>query len=222
MKNIFLLLPIFLFLLTACDSGSSENNGENNGENGVVTDDANGEVKIDGKKYKLPEVKKCQKPETVRDLSSGMQKIFYQMNADNSASLAVFGGMAGLKIGKKEAVVIVDFMQYKDMNCEEKARYGVGVRLFLHIKKSFKGLDVNNLPQLAANAQLGKATVQYTIKTIGVTGPKINDLIPRSATNVFDVDGYASVINAVDKIQNLIKDNVEGVVIDPQLIPIVD
>ena len=114
----------------------------------------------------------------------------------------------------------MDFTQFKDINCEEKARYGVGVRLFLKIKKSFKGLDLNNLPHLAANVQLGKASVEYRIQTLGITGDKINALIPRSATNNFDVDGYANVVNAVDEIQALIKDGVEGVVIDPQQMPL--
>lgn len=218
------MLPLFILFFAACDNagGAQNNGGDNtNTENNGNTEEP-GEVKIDAKNYKLPEVKKCAKPETVRELSSGMQKVFYQVNSDNAASLSLFGGASGIRIGKKETVVIVDFMQYKDMNCEEKARYGVGVRLFLTIKKSYKGLDVNNLPQVAASAQLGKATVQYKLMTIGITGPKINDLIPRSATNVFDVEGYANVVSAVDKIQNLIKDNIDGVVIDPQLIPLVE
>ncbi len=213
-KFLFLIAACLLFV--ACNPTGGNSNNENNGQT------EEGLPEIDTKEYKLPDVKKCQKPQTVRELSGGMQKLFYQVNTDNSASLALFGGASGLKIGKKEIVVIVDFMQYKDLNCEEKARYGVGVRLFLHIKKAFKGLDLNNLPHLAANVQLGKASVQYVIRTIGVTGDKINALIPRSATNNFDVDGYANVVSAVDKIQSLIKDGIDGVVIDPQLIPITD
>jgi len=175
------------------------------------------------KEYKLPEleIEKCQKPRTVKELSGGMQKVFYMFNADNAKNLSLFGGATGTKIGKKESIVIVDFMQHKDLNdCDEPTRYGLGVRLFLKVKKASRGIDLNNLPQLAASVQLGKASVQYTLQTIGVTGDKINALIPRSATNSFDVEGYAGVVNAVDKIQSLIKDGVDGVVIDPQLVPI--
>jgi len=174
---------------------------------------------VEVKEYKLPEVDKCQKPQTVRDLTSGMQKIFYQVNSDNAANLQLFGG-TGISIGKKQMVVIVDFMQYKDLNCEEKTRYGVGVRLFLKIKKAHKRLDLNNLPHLAANVQLGRASVEYIFKTIGVTGNKINALMPRSNTNNFDVEGYANVINAVDQVQSLVRDNIDGVVIAPQQIPL--
>lgn len=213
MRKILSLLAV-LFLFAACDNPGGGNNSNNSNVNEEIP------LEVKTQEYKLPEVEKCNKPKTVRELSSGMQKLFYQVNSDNSASLSLFGGAAGLKLGKKEIIVIVDFTQYKDLNCEEKARYGVGVRLFLKIKKAFNGLDLNNLPHLAANVQLGKVSVEYRIQTLGITGDKINDLIPRSAVNNFDVDGYATVVNAVDKIQRLIRDGVDGVIIDPQQMPL--
>lgn len=196
------------FLFISCDSDSTD-------EEGGAEQIAN----IDVKKYEIPEVKACQKPTTVRELSGGMQKIFYQINKDNAVNLSLFGG-SGISLGKKEMVVIVDFMQHKDLKCEDKdTRYGVGVRLFLHIKKVSRKIDLNDLPNLAASVQLGKASVQYVFKTIGVTGNKINSLIPRSSTNTFDVEGYAGVVSAVDQIQKLIRDDIDGVIIDPQQIP---
>jgi hypothetical protein len=210
LKNYLYLCLSSLLLFTACD---------NAGTDGDDADDGEQIANIDVKKYEIPEVKACQKPTTVRELSGGMQKIFYQINKDNEVNLALFGG-SGIRLGKKEMIVIVDFMQHKDLKCEDKeTRYGVGVRLFLHIKKASRKMDLNDLPNLAANVQLGKASVQYIIKTIGVTGDKINNLIPRSTTNTFDVEGYAGVVNAVDRIQQLIRDDIDGVIIDPQQIP---
>ncbi len=208
MQHSYLLLFLSLILFTACQSTENSESGD---EQMPV---------VNVKKYEMPEESKaCQKPRSVRELSGGMQKIFYQINKDNETNLSLFGG-SGIRLGKKEMVVIVDFMQHKDMECEGKTtRYGVGVRLFLHIKKANRKLQLNDLPNLAANVQLDKASVQYVLKTIGITGNKINSLIPRSATNSFDVDGYAGVINAVDQIQKLIRDDIEGVVIDPQPVP---
>ena len=217
------LTYLFLAIIFQACSGS---NAAPNIEEPIAPEELIPEAAL--KEYQLPEpepeiepeIKKCQKPQTVKELSGGMQKIFYMFNKDNAKNLSLFGGTAGTKLGKKESIVIVDFMQHKDLNdCDIPTRYGVGVRLFLKIKKASRGIDLNNLPQLAASVQLGKASVQYTLQTIGVTGDKINALIPRSATNSFDVEGYAGVINAVDKIQSLIKDGVEGVIIDPQLVP---
>jgi len=221
MQKILILIALLTFVF-ACDNNNSNEINIENYSAELIPETALKEY-ILPEPEKTKEVQKCQKPQTVKELSGGMQKIFYMFNANNSTNLSLFGGGTGVKIGKKESVVIVDFMQHKDLaDCEAPTRYGVGVRLFLKIKKANRGINLQNLPQLAANVQLGKATVQYNLKTIGITGDKINALIPRSATNTFDVEGYAGVINAVDKIQGLIKDGIEGVIIDPQLIPLTE
>ncbi|WCL80777.1 hypothetical protein PPO43_12430 [Saprospira sp. CCB-QB6] len=215
MIRIFSVLICCLFLFTACDQlpkGEDVSTAEDE-----IVDEQLPELEV--KEYKVVEPPQgCQLPKTVADLSSGLKKIFYQFNDKNQASLALFG--KSMQLGKKEVVVIVDYMQYKDMDCDEdKSRYGVGVRLFLHIEKANRKIDLNNLPQLAANVQLGRASVRYVFQTIGVTGPKINDLLPKSNTNTFDVEGYANVIHAVDQVQSLIRDGIEGVNIAPQAIP---
>lgn len=215
MIRTFSVLICCIFLFTACDQPSKE------GGDPVVDPDVSAEQlpEVEVKEYKVVEPPVgCQLPKTVADLSSGLKKIFYQFNNKNQASLALFG--RDMQLGKKEVVVIVDYMQYKDMDCDEdQSRYGVGVRLFLHIEKANRKIDLNNLPQLAANVQLGRASVRYVFQTIGVTGPKINDLLPKSNTNTFDVEGYANVIHAVDQVQSLIRDGIEGVNIAPQAIP---
>ena len=57
----------------------------------------------------------------------------------------------------------------------------------------------------------------YTISTIGITGDKVIDALPTGSN--FDVENYAKVVNSVDDIIRLAKDNVDGVVIEPQLLP---
>lgn len=207
----FSILIFALLLLTSCGQLAKEE-----GEGETVDEQM---PKVEVKEYKVvaPPVG-CQLPKTVADLDGGLKKIYYQFNKNNQGSLALFG--KEMQLGKKEVVVIVDYMQYKDMDCEEdQSRYGVGVRLFLHIEKASRKIDLNNLPQLAAHVQLGRASVRYIFQTIGVTGPKINDILPKSNTNTFDVEGYASVIRAVDQVQSLIRDGIDGVKIAPQAIP---
>lgn len=207
----FSVLIFALFLLTSCDQLAKE------GGEGETVDEQMPEVEVKEYKVVAPPAG-CQLPKTVADLDGGLKKIFYQFNKNNQGSLALFG--KEMQLGKKEMVVIVDYMQYKDMDCEEdQSRYGVGVRLFLHIEKASRKIDLNNLPQLAANVQLGRASVRYIFQTIGVTGPKINDILPKSNTNTFDVEGYANVIRAVDQVQSLIRDGIDGVNIAPQAIP---
>lgn len=207
----FSVLIFALFLLTSCDQLAKE------GGEVETVDEQMPEVEVKEYKVVAPPAG-CQFPKTVADLDGGLKKIYYQFNKNNQGSLALFG--KEMQLGKKEVVVIVDYMQYKDMDCEEdQSRYGVGVRLFLHIEKASRKIDLNNLPQLAAHVQLGRASVRYIFQTIGVTGPKINDILPKSNTNTFDVEGYASVIRAVDQVQSLIRDDIDGVKIAPQAIP---
>ena len=127
-------------------------------------------------------------------------------------------GYGGGELGKKETLLIVDFVQHKDIQCTDgkTQRYGVGARLFLHITKKKRGLNLT-LPQLAANVELDRAQVTYTISTIGITGSSVIDALPTGSN--FDVENYAKVINSVDNIIRLAKDNEDGVVIEPQLLP---
>lgn len=175
----------------------------------------------DVKEYERPSdaaEAKCPAPRTMRELSGGMKKLFYQFNSKNSANLALFG-VANVGLSKKEVMVIVDFVQYKDASCPGGSiRFGVGARLFLHIKQIQGGIKVTDLPKLAAGVELGKASVTYSVETIGITGDAIRAALPN--TGDFNVEAYGKVMSAVDRIQMLARDGQEGVVIDPQIIPI--
>ena len=216
-KTLFVLFCLALF---AC--GDKNANSEASGSQGSDALSPAELAKVE--EYALPAAelvrKKCEssKPKTMRELSGGMKKFFYQLTSDNKAGLTVFGANSA-KISKKEMMTIVDFIQYKDVTCGgERLRYGVGARLFLHVKNTSKGINVSDMGSLAAGVQLNKASVTYSVETIGVTGTKVSAVLP--GTGDFNVEAYGKVIRAVDEIQRLAADNVEGVVIDPQLIPI--
>jgi hypothetical protein len=157
------------------------------------------------------------RPRTMAELSGGLQKYFYKFTDDSNVNLDVFG-YGGGQLGKKELLLIVDWVQFKEQECSQgnRKRYGVGARLFLHITKKKRGVSLQ-LPTLAANVELDRAEVTYTISTIGITGDQVLDALPTGAT--FDVENYAKVINAVDRIITLARDNTDGVIIDPQLLP---
>ena len=229
-KIFFLSLLTASFFFQACNQDNNGGSG-NSGANTTSSQDGGGNnnggdaaVSAEGGNYVMPSEEviknKCAaaKPKTMKELSGGMKKLYYQLTKDNSASLNIFGA-GNINLGKKELLVIVDFVQYKDTNCGgESLRYGVGARLFLHVKKLGKGIKTNDLPHLAAGVQLGQASITYSIETIGITGSKISDVMP--GTGNFDVEAYAKVTKAVDDIQRLARDGQEGVVIDPQVIPV--
>lgn len=174
--------------------------------------------------YEKPKIasNRCNVPQRMADLTGGIRQLFYQMTAQNNTSLNLFG-VANISLGRKEMMVIVDFIQYKDTKCERKTvRYGVGTRLFLHVKKANLGgkTDYNNLEYLAANVQLGKATVEYSIQTVGITGEAVLDALPKTSNKSFDVSGYKEVMISIDKIRLMAKDGLNGVIIEPQIIPV--
>lgn len=207
-------------LFAACNNNES-NGGTTGGGTATVAGTEETVLPEVTKTYVLPKADDCARPASMGDLTSGIKKLFYMVTSNNDAGLKIFG--QGLSISKKEMLVVVDFVQYKDMNgCAEKVRYGVGARLRLHVKKANMGanFDFSNLKGLAAYCEIGKATVKYSIDVIGITGPKVLDALPRASDNNFDVDGYSQVMMAVDKIQNMAKDGIEGVTITPQIIPV--
>jgi hypothetical protein len=156
-------------------------------------------------------------PSKMKDLDGGIKKYFYKITQKDKLDLNIFG-YAGAELGKKDVLIIVDFVQYKELDCTDKKRtFGVGARLFLHIREVRHGINFTKLPQLAANVELGRVSVTYTLSTIGLTGDKILDALPQGSD--FTVENYAKVMNAIDQIIRLAKDDTKGVVIAPQLLP---
>ena len=217
MFKLYALIFGYLLIMASCNQATNSNSTKEDLTNTEGTDPQATDIK----NYKKPSesVKNnCAAPTNMRELSGGMEKLFYQFTSSNEANLSVFG-MASAKLSKKEVVVVVDFIQFKDMNCTgEKVRYGVGARLFLNIKKTQGGIKVTDLPKLAAGVELGRASVTYSIKVIGLTGDKVRAALPN--TGDFNVEAYGKVMSAVDKIQMLASDKEEGVIVEPQIIPV--
>ncbi|MEW7291055.1 hypothetical protein [Aquimarina sp. 2304DJ70-9] len=156
-------------------------------------------------------------PTNMAELTGGLKKYFYKFTSSTTVNLDALG-YGGGSLGKKEMLLMIDFVQHKEVQCDDgkSRKYGVGSRLFLHITKKKRGVNLT-LPQLAANVELNRAEVAYTISTIGIVGPSVIDALPTGSN--FDVENYAKVVNAVDNIIRLAKDNEEGVVVTPQLLP---
>lgn len=217
-----LCLCVIALLFAACGGGDA---GDPKGNNVAASGNEETPPPTEVKVYEKPKEEvienRCEVPQSMADLTGGIKQLFYQMTSQNGGALSLFG-MVNVSLGRKETMVIVDFIQYKDTKCEkENVRYGVGARLFLHVKKAHMGgkADYNNLEYLAANVQLGKATVEYSIQTVGITGDAVLAALPKTSNKSFDVSGYRDVMASIDNIRDMAKDGLEGVNIDPQIIP---
>ena len=157
------------------------------------------------------------RPRQMKDLTDGLEVRHVYFNKDSNVDLTLFGWL-GPKLENKQVLIMSDFLQHKNTLCTDgKVRkYGVGVRMFLFVSKKRKKVSLE-LPKLAANVELNRAKATYELKTLGLVGDKVLDALPKSGE--FNVENYANVIKAVDNIIRLAKDNTDGVIITPQLIP---
>ncbi len=221
MKNLntILITLISTILLIGCASIKQTNNTvSNDGELFTTLKLDSTFIKTKGIIKNTPFSNICENiPENMAELTGGIKKYFYKFSSKSSANLDAFG-YGGGSLENKETLLIVDFVQHKDIFCTDgkKRTFGVGARLFLKISKKKRNISFG-LPKLAANVELGKAEVEYTISTIGLTGDKILDVLPTG--NEFDVENYAKIVNSIDNIIKLAKDNTDGVNIEPQLLP---
>jgi|GEM_PF-6174948 hypothetical protein len=152
-------------------------------------------------------------PKNAEDLTSGIRYSAHYLEESDSESLSAFGYVSGSHTGTK-SIIIVDFILYKDVLCTNdqshltfKYRYAVGARLLLTIHTS-KGKVNISLAEIAAQVELNKAEVSYSLHTIGITGGTVVDTIAPLATTIlsgdFDVTGYTNILKAVDNIIQVI------------------
>lgn len=151
-------------------------------------------------------------PQRMSDLNGGIKKYFRKFSRDDQHKVDALG-WAGAKLAKKEVLIIYDYIQYTEVTGHV---YGVGARLFIHIRKTKSRVDLSSLTNIAANVQLNRASVTFDISTIGIVGDEISKVLPRS--NDFDVENYSAVMKSIDSIIRLAKDGQQGVQISPKLI----
>lgn len=139
-------------------------------------------------------------PTDKNGLTDGWNMFTYSIDRNAAAELNLY---AKAEINASDRVVLYHFMFYKDVthNGEVIGRCGSGVSLALKIS-NFKADMSLDLPIVAANAQLGQATVTYKIGTFGISGKPIDEAAP-SAIQVgkFDTQSYAALMSALDKVR---------------------
>ncbi len=172
-------------------------------------------------------------PRSLHELTSGFQYKYYLFSGKFSAAMQAFG-IVNVDSDSEVQYLIIDYLQYKDVQCKNinggrtfnsvfpPMRYAVGIRTELKIEKMDSELDftgVGSLATLAAQVQLGTAEVNFSLKTIGITGPESKKNIPQSVN--FDVTAYKEFQNSIEFIKNDL-DTLNSEKIRPELIPIMD
>ncbi|EDP94470.1 hypothetical protein U8527_12465 [Kordia algicida OT-1] len=169
-------------------------------------------------KYKIPR--------NLEDLTSGFQYRYYLFNSDNIAALQAFG-IADIKSQRKAQYLVIDYIQYSDFKCSNlpTIRYAVGLRSELKFIKTKDSIGINgkgSLAKLAAQVELGRAEVNFSLKTIGLTGVLARQNIPQGVS--FDVSTYKDFQNSIEflktRLENEQKDS--SLIVKPEIIPVLD
>lgn len=156
-------------------------------------------------------------PTAISQLNSGSGYEYYKFTKDNSAE-ASFMGFGG-SIGKKEMLLIQDYVRYQEVICNGVTkRVGIGLRCFIHVKEiksSFKG----SYADIAANAQLNNMTANFSLKSLGfaMDGDLIADGL--SGQNDYNVDNFGRLAVTFTNVLKTLKNNNTVLQISPVELP---
>ncbi|HLV50541.1 MAG TPA: hypothetical protein VKY44_01135 [Flavobacterium sp.] len=151
----------------------------------------------------------------LKDLSS-FKKFYYEINKNqniNSSILSVFG----LKRNQDQKMIVVDYVEYKDLYCNQTtSRFGVGARLSISIKSEQNGLTLSTPTKIAAAVEMGYAEASYELEVLGFRVPSVKKDLAEIGSSSFDVETYLKLTEIISKIINSMSEDME---INPVLLP---
>lgn len=148
-------------------------------------------------------------PDSREDLSK-MRMVVKIYDGDKNAGIAI-PGFGGLKLGTEESNLNVYYIETKIViNGADSIVYGCGYSLHYLFKKVKKGISIDNLPSVAASAQLNsnKTQVYYSLQTYGVSGINLVKYFKPTINKNFNVDGFGIMQSSIDGIHNILGDTV--------------
>jgi hypothetical protein len=169
-------------------------------------------------------------PKGLKDLKSGFQYRYYLFSSNNTGALQAFG-ITDVKSDKETQYLVIDYIQFTDFKCTNlpTIRYAVGLRSELKFTKAKTSIDITGkggLSKLAAQVELGNAEVNFSLKTIGLTGKPARLNIPQGVS--FNVTTYKDFQNSIEFLKNglesaeAIDDEQEKLMVNPEIIPVMD
>jgi hypothetical protein len=143
-------------------------------------------------------------PQTREDLGS-MRTVVKIMNGSKNAGLQV-PGFGGVTLGKDEVNMNVYYIETKTI---DTTVYGIGYSVHYLFKKVKRGIDVSNIPSIAASAQLesNKTQVFYSLQTFGISGTNLVKFFKPTVNKNFNVEGFGIMQSSIDGIHNILGDS---------------
>lgn len=165
-----------------------------------------------------------QAPQSRNDLEK-MRTVVKMYNGSNNAGLSV-PGFGGIKLGKDEVNLNVYYLETKVItNGNDSTVYGCGYSVHYLFKKVERGIDVSNLPTVAASAQLNskKTQVYYSLQSYGIIGQNLVKYFKPTVNKNFNVEGFGIMQSSIEGIHNVLGDSVlsNSVKFTPEIIKFV-
>ncbi len=139
-------------------------------------------------------------PSKIRDLKDGVIVDAYEFYKGDEKKLG-FLGFANVNIKEEEKVTVVEFAQHGSQNCNNYLlKYGVGARLMMRVTSSKRRAKLETPQQITASVIFGQASVKFSMRTFGITGPGVSRL---NKVGTVTENTYS---NFMSEISNLIVD----------------
>jgi hypothetical protein len=151
-----------------------------------------------------------------------MRTVYKMYYGKDNAGLTV-PGFGGLKLGKDESSLHVYYIETKVVNNEsDSVVYGCGYSIHYLFRKVARGINVDNIPSVAASVQLNsnKTQVFYSLQTYGMKGINLVQYFKPMVNKTFDVEGFGNMQSSIDGIHNILADPVlsESVKFEPEIL----
>ena len=144
-------------------------------------------------------------PQNRNDLEK-MRTVVKVFNGKQDAGITL-PGFGGLKLGKDESSLNVYYIESKVVNnSSDSVVYGCGYSIHYLFKKVERGISVDDIPGIAASAQLNskKTQVFYSLQTYGIIGSCLVKYFKPTINKNFNVEGFGIMQSSIDGIHNIL------------------
>jgi len=159
---------------------------------------------------RLPGSKQLKVNEMSRELpNSEMYVYVFDKSESIKAGFQFISGDAS----RKSSVIVQEYSMFENRG---KERYGIAIRMIIHVNQSAKNLK-GSIPWLTAQAERNKLKATISLQVIGVSGKPINDAYPLMPQEL-NFSTLVSLYHAVESIRGHIYDEADGVYYRPQFL----
>lgn len=152
-------------------------------------------------------------PKDIRDLKDGVTVDIYSFKKGDESKLSLMG-FFDISMSNHEKVTVVEYSQFGSIICNRKRlKFGVGCRLMMRIISRKRGAKLNTPQQVTASVIFGKAEVNYSMQTFGITGPGVGGL---NQAGALTEDTYNKFITEVSNMIVKAYDEDSRYIINPQ------